>query len=59
MDLRKVIVELQAEKNRLDQAIEALERLANKSVPRRGRPPAWLKKEMSRMDSGSEQPESD
>jgi hypothetical protein len=43
MDLRKMIAELQAERQRLDQAIEALERLSAKGSPRRGRPPAWLK----------------
>ena len=53
-----MIVELQAERNRLDQAIEALERLSVKNLPRRGRPPAWLKKEANRLQSGSQhQPE--
>ena len=38
-----MIAELQAERDRLDQAIVALERLIRKGQPRRGRPPAWLK----------------
>ncbi|MBV8895765.1 MAG: hypothetical protein JO051_04585 [Acidobacteriaceae bacterium] len=45
-----MIAELQTEKQRLDQAIEALERLSRKGmVPRRGRPPAWLKKQIAEM----------
>ncbi len=38
-----MITELQDEKQRLDQAIEALERLSTGSHKRRGRPPKWLK----------------
>ena len=45
MDLSKMITELQAERDRLDQAILALERLMHKNQPRRGRPPAWLKQQ--------------
>ena len=56
MDLHKMIIELQAERERLDQAIEALERLS-KNAPRRGRPPAWLKKQTdeSEEDDPAEQ----
>jgi hypothetical protein len=43
MNLQKMIVELQAEKARLDDAILALERLASSNRRRRGRPPRWLK----------------
>jgi hypothetical protein len=43
MDLHKIISELQTEKQRLDEAIQALERLASANLPangkRRGRPP--------------------
>jgi len=39
MDLSKMIAELQAEKERLDEAIQALERLAANKVRRKGRPP--------------------
>jgi hypothetical protein len=55
MDLQRMITELQSEKQRLDQAIEALERLSIKGVPRRGRPPAWLKKQMDEMHSRQQQ----
>lgn len=42
MDLHKVIAELQAEKNRIDEAIQALERLSAGNARRRGRPPNWI-----------------
>lgn len=39
-----MINDLQAEKQRLDEAIQALERLsAGNKLRRRGRPPRWLK----------------
>jgi hypothetical protein len=60
MDLNKMIAELQAERDRLTQAIEALERLNTGNSSRRGRPPAWLKKELeSDNDSAREQPEAE
>ena len=44
MDLQKMITELEAERDRLDQAISALERLSDSQQHRRrGRPPKWLK----------------
>jgi hypothetical protein len=52
-----MITELEAERERLDHAIEALERLSVKGVPRRGRPPAWLKKQIGEMKKDEEQPE--
>ncbi|HEX4170667.1 MAG TPA: hypothetical protein VHZ55_34835, partial [Bryobacteraceae bacterium] len=39
----KMIAELQAERDRLDEAILALERLSTSNAKRRGRPPRWLK----------------
>jgi hypothetical protein len=48
MDLHKMIIELQAERQRLDEAIEALERLSSGNLRRRGRPPRWLKEEIDR-----------
>jgi hypothetical protein len=42
MNVRKMIVELEAEKNRLDEAITALERLSHSISKRRGRPAGWL-----------------
>lgn len=49
MDLLKMIAELEAERNRLDHAIVALERLSAGKRRRRGRPPRWLKDEIERM----------
>jgi hypothetical protein len=43
MDLTKMIAELQAERDRLTNAILALERLAEGNQRKRGRPPKWLK----------------
>ncbi len=43
MDLQKMIADLQAERNRLDEAILTLERLSASDVGRRGRLPRWLK----------------
>jgi hypothetical protein len=57
MDLLKMIAELEAERNRLDHAIVALERLSAGKARRRGRPPRWLKDEIQRMtneDAGEE-----
>jgi hypothetical protein len=42
MELVKMIGELKAEKQRLDEAISALERLSS-NRSRKGRPPNWLK----------------
>jgi hypothetical protein len=39
MDLQKMISELEAERDRLNQAIIALERLSALKVHKRGRPP--------------------
>lgn len=41
MDLNKILSELRAERDELDQAIIALQGLAQ-NAPRRGRPPKWL-----------------
>jgi len=37
-----MIAELRAERERVEQAIIMLERIAAGSGPRRGRPPAWM-----------------
>jgi len=48
MDLHKMITELQAEKTRLDEAIQALERLsAGQLLRRRGRPSRWISEELN------------
>lgn len=57
MDLSKMIAELQAERHRIDEAIEALERLSAGKPRRRGRPPNWLKDEIQRHGQASEGPE--
>lgn len=54
-----MIAELQAERDRLDEAIQALERLSAGNARRRGRPPGWLKDELERQAPGSENSETD
>jgi hypothetical protein len=55
MDLLKMISELQAEKQRLDEAIQALERLSAGKLRRRGRPPGWLKSMLEAHGEKTEQ----
>lgn len=43
MDVRKMITELREERACVEQALVSLERLSLKRVPRRGRPPSWIK----------------
>jgi hypothetical protein len=42
MDVAKILNELRLERERIDEAILTLERLAQGAGKRRGRPPAWL-----------------
>ena len=42
MDIAKVLVELQQQREEIDEAILSLERLALGNGKRRGRPPAWI-----------------
>jgi hypothetical protein len=42
MDVAKLLNELKLERERIDEAILTLERLAQGAGKRRGRPPAWL-----------------
>jgi hypothetical protein len=42
MDVSKILAELRAERQQLEEAILSLERLARGRGKRRGRPPAWL-----------------
>jgi hypothetical protein len=58
MDLLRMISELQAEKQRLDEAIEALERLSAGKNRRRGRPPRWLKEQMAEESASAPKEES-
>lgn len=41
MDIEKAIADLRKQKDRIEQAILAFEKLAREK-PRRGRPPKWL-----------------
>jgi hypothetical protein len=42
MDVSKILVELKAERQQIEEAILSLERLARGRGRRRGRPPAWM-----------------
>ena len=42
MDVSKILAELKAEREQIEEAILSLERLARGRGPRRGRPPAWM-----------------
>ena len=42
MDAHKILNELYQERQRLDEAILALEQLATNAPRKRGRPPKWL-----------------
>lgn len=45
MDVTKILAELKAEREQIEEAILSLERLARGRGRRRGRPPAWLSPE--------------
>lgn len=42
MDINKMLAELRAEREQVDEAVLILERLAAGRGRRRGRPPAWM-----------------
>jgi hypothetical protein len=42
MDVNKMLAELRAEREQIEEAIMILERLARGRGKRRGRPPAWM-----------------
>jgi hypothetical protein len=42
MDVTKILAELRAEREQIEEAILSLERLARGRGRRRGRPPAWM-----------------
>ena len=54
MDLHRMIAELRDERQRIDEAIAALERLSAGKSRRRGRPPGWLTGEIERQSSESD-----
>jgi hypothetical protein len=45
MNLEKILADLHDEKRRIDEAINALERISAGRPRRRGRPPRWLKEQ--------------
>ena len=49
MDVAKMLVELRAEREQLEEAIITLERLARGRGKRRGRPPAWMAEAKKRV----------
>jgi hypothetical protein len=51
MDLHKMIVELESERDRLNQAIFALEQLSAGKAKKRGRPPKWLQPDRSDLSN--------
>jgi hypothetical protein len=56
MDVSKVLAELRAERQQLEEAIMTLERLARGRGKRRGRPPAWMSKNSSGAASAAPNP---
>lgn len=50
-----MIAELREERQRIDEAVAALERLSAGKNRRRGRPPGWLTGELGRESSESEE----
>jgi hypothetical protein len=42
MEITKMLAELRAEREQVEQAIMVLERIARGQGKRRGRPPAWM-----------------
>jgi hypothetical protein len=61
MDLQKMIAELRTERDRLDQAILALERLVAGKQKRRGRPPKLLQEKLSEymIEPSDQEPDSE
>ena len=53
MNLTKILEDLRREREQIDEAILSLERLAAGSGPRRGRPPAWLKEQKTRVHAAN------
>ena len=51
MDVSKILAELRQEREQLEDAILALERIGQRSGKRRGRPPAWMKEAEDRRQA--------
>ncbi len=56
MDIDKMLEELRAERESIDEAILTLERLARGHGARRGRPPKWLADMRQEAGSGGSKP---
>ena len=56
MDIHNTLVELHAERERLDAAIAAMEGLATDGQRRRGRPPKWLVEARKNKATGGKSP---
>lgn len=52
MDIKRMLADLQLEKQSLDEAIAVLERIATGRGKRAGRPPAWLRAQDARATGG-------
>ena len=48
MDVAKILADLKAEREQVEEAILSLERLARGRTHKRGRPPAWMSGEQPR-----------
>jgi hypothetical protein len=56
MDVLKMLSDLRSERNQIEEAILALERLATGQGKRRGRPPKWMSQVRDGQQSSSEAP---
>jgi hypothetical protein len=52
MDVNNILAELRQERERIEEAILSLERLAIGRGKRRGRPPAWMKEAQEKRPRG-------
>jgi hypothetical protein len=57
MDIEKIIAELRAERNRIDEAILAIERISRGAAQRRGRRPKWLAEAQEETTEPADRPE--
>jgi hypothetical protein len=42
MDIQKILTDFREQRDLVDAVIEALQKIAGRQAPRRGRPPQWL-----------------
>jgi hypothetical protein len=55
MDVNNILAELRQERERIEEAILSMERLARGRGKRRGRPPAWMKEAEEKRPPGRPQ----